>query len=61
MTARPQLRVLFFDTFGTSVAQRAPVADELWRAAKEALESDSSTIDSDVRAKARQMVCPGLD
>lgn len=57
MTTRPQLRVLFFDVFGTCVAQRAPVADELWRAAKEALESDTSSISSEVRSKATNMVC----
>lgn len=55
MTTRPQLRVLFFDVFGTCVAQRAPVADELWRAAKEALESDTSSISSEVRSKATNM------
>ena len=58
MTTRPQLRVLFFDVFGTCVAQRTPVADELWRAAKEALESDMSSISSDVRYKATKMVRP---
>ncbi len=58
MTTIPQLRVLFFDVFGTCVAQRTPVADELWRAAREALESDVSSISSEVRTKATQMVCP---
>lgn len=58
MTATPQLRVLFFDVFGTCVAQRTPVADELWRAAGEALASDVSSINSDVRIKAANMVCP---
>ncbi|PMD48917.1 HAD-like protein [Hyaloscypha variabilis F] len=48
----PQLRVLFFDVFGTCVAQRPSVADELWRAAREALESDVSLISSEVRTKA---------
>jgi len=56
MVATPKLRVLFFDTFGTSVAQRKPVADELWRAAREALASDTSSIDREVRAKATEMV-----
>jgi 2-haloacid dehalogenase len=56
MTTPPQLRVLFFDVFGTYVAQRTPVADELWRAAQEALESDSSSINPEVRAKASKMV-----
>ncbi|KAE8447025.1 hypothetical protein EG329_011159 [Mollisiaceae sp. DMI_Dod_QoI] len=55
MTATPQLRVLFFDVFGTCVAQRKPVADELWTAAREALESDVSSITSDVRTKATEM------
>ncbi|KAI1616585.1 HAD-like domain-containing protein [Exophiala viscosa] len=55
MTSRPQLRVLFFDVFGTCVAQRKPVADALWRAAKEALESDTSLVNSEVRAKATKM------
>ncbi|RMZ86688.1 hypothetical protein DV736_g6084, partial [Chaetothyriales sp. CBS 134916] len=55
MTTPPQLRVLFFDVFGTCVAQRTPVADELWRAAREALESDVSAISSGVRTKATQM------
>lgn len=58
MTATPQLRVLFFDVFGTCVAQRTPVADELWKAAREALESDVSLISSEVRTKATKMVCP---
>jgi len=55
MTPTPQLRVLFFDVFGTCVAQRTPVADELWRAAREALESDVSSISSEVRTKATKM------
>jgi len=55
MTAPPQLRVLFFDVFGTCVAQRTPVADELWRAAREALESDVSSMSSEVRTKAMEM------
>jgi hypothetical protein len=58
MTITPQLRVLFFDVFGTCVAQRTPVADELWRAAQEALESDVSSISSEVRTKATEIVCP---
>lgn len=57
MTATPELRVLFFDVFGTCVAQRKPVADELWRAAREALESDVSSISSEVRTNATKMVC----
>lgn len=52
MINTPQLRVLFFDVFGTCVA------DELWRAAREALESDVSSISSEVRTKATNMVCP---
>jgi len=55
MTTTPQLRVLFFDVFGTCVAQRTPVADELWRAAQEALDSDVSSISSEVRTKATNM------
>ncbi|KAL9070169.1 MAG: hypothetical protein Q9157_005902 [Trypethelium eluteriae] len=55
MTTTPKLRVLFFDVFGTCVAQRTPVADELWRAAREALESDVSSISSEVRTKATKM------
>lgn len=51
------LRVLFFDVFGTCVAQRTPVADELYKAAKEALESNSS-ISSEVRTNATKMVTP---
>ena len=57
MTTTPQLRVLFFDVFGTCVAQRTPVADELWGAAQKALESDVSSISSEVRTKATNMVC----
>lgn len=53
----PQLRVLFFDVFGTCVAQRTPVADELSRAAREALKSDVSSIDAELRVKAAKMVC----
>ncbi|KAE9364153.1 HAD-like protein [Stipitochalara longipes BDJ] len=55
MTTPSQLRVLFFDVFGTCVAQRKPVADDLWRAAQEALESDVSSISSEVRTKATEM------
>lgn len=55
MTTRPPLRVLFFDVFGTCVQQRPPVADELWKAAQEALQSNAS-ISSEVRAKATEMV-----
>lgn len=58
MATTPELRVIFFDVFGTCVAQRTPVADELWRAAREALESDVSSISSEVRIKATKMVCP---
>ena len=57
MSTTPDLRVLFFDVFGTCVAQRPPVADELWKAATEALESKVSSINDDVRAKATNMVC----
>lgn len=57
--AKPQLRVLFFDTFGTVVAQRKPVADELWKAAQNALQSNTSSISGEVRAKAMKMVCFG--
>ena len=57
MAAPPKLRVLFFDVFGTCVAQRPPVADELWRATKEALESGVTSISNEVRTKAMEMVC----
>ena len=57
MTTTKQLRVLFFDVFGTCVAQRTPVADELWRAAQEALKSDMSSIRGEIRDKATKMVC----
>lgn len=56
MTSVSQLRVLFFDTFGTTVAQLAPVADELWKATQGALESAESSISNEVRAKAAEMV-----
>lgn len=52
----PQLRVLFFDVFGTCVAQRQTVAEELQKAAQEALESNDSSIRDDVRAKVMEMV-----
>ncbi|KAI9725102.1 MAG: hypothetical protein M1828_003443 [Chrysothrix sp. TS-e1954] len=55
MTTRPQLRVLFFDVFGTCVAQRTPLADDLWTAARVALESGASSISSEVRTKANEM------
>lgn len=58
MTTRPKLRVLFFDVFGTCVAQRDPVAKELSKAAEEALASDVSSIDDEVRNKATKMVWP---
>ncbi|KAH8900605.1 haloacid dehalogenase, type II [Thozetella sp. PMI_491] len=54
MTTVPHLRVLFFDVFGTSVAQRTPVADELSKAAQQALQSNV-TISSEARAKATKM------
>lgn len=57
MTSTPQLRVLFFDTFGTTVAQLTPVADELWKAAQEALESNESSVSNEVRTRAANMVC----
>jgi 2-haloacid dehalogenase len=50
----PHLKILFFDVFGTCVAQITPVADELHKATQEALESSSIT--DDVRAKAAEMV-----
>ena len=56
MTAKPRLRVFFFDIFGTCVAQRAPVADAPWRAANEALTSETSSISTKVRSKAEKMV-----
>ena len=56
MSTTPKLRVLFFDVFGTCVRQREPVGNALWTAAREALESDVSTISSEVRAKAKEMV-----
>ena len=55
METTSPLRVLF-DVVGTCVAQGAPVADELWRAAREALESDMLSINREVRAKATEMV-----
>ncbi len=59
MTTTPPLRVLFFDVFGTCVAQRDPVADELSKAAKDALESDASPMNHEVRSSATKMVCLG--
>lgn len=56
---RPQLRVLFFDVFGTCVAQRPTVAKELYNAAQEALESKNSSVSDAVRSKAMEMVCLG--
>jgi 2-haloacid dehalogenase len=58
MAIPPQIRVLFFDTFETCVAQRTPVADELSRAARETLDSDVASISSEVRTKATEMLCP---
>lgn len=40
------------------MAQRPSVANELWRAAQEALGGDASTMSSDVRTKATEMVWP---
>ncbi|KAK5117286.1 hypothetical protein LTR62_005903 [Meristemomyces frigidus] len=57
MSSVPPLRVLFLDVFGTTVAQIPPVADELCRAAKEALDSKTSSISGQVRSKAMQMSC----
>lgn len=48
------VKVLFFDVFGTCVQQRTPVADELSKAAKEAL--NEGGIDDGVRKKAEGMV-----
>lgn len=56
MTTKPQIRVLFFDVFGTCVMQRKPVADELWRATQEALESTTAALSEEVRAKASKLV-----
>lgn len=50
------LKVLFFDVFGTCVAQRVPVTNELRDAAKAALEQRDSSISPDVRKKAEAMV-----
>ncbi|TVY78465.1 hypothetical protein LSUE1_G001706, partial [Lachnellula suecica] len=47
-----QVHVLFFDVSGTWVAQRKPQADELWGAVQEALELDTSSMSSEIRAKA---------
>ena len=57
MTARPQLRVLFFDVFDTCVGQQTQVADELFGAAQGALQSATTSINSDVRENATKMVC----
>ena len=57
MAARQQLKVLFFDVFGTCVSQNPSVADELSKATREALESDSSSMSDEVRSKAEKMVC----
>lgn len=54
----PNLKVLFFDTFGTTVAQRTPVADALFSAAQEALASENSSISDEVRRRADSMVFP---
>lgn len=56
MSPDPRPKVLFFDVFGTCVQQRKPVADELWKAATAALESDSSSISDEVRTRAQNMV-----
>lgn len=59
MTSRLQdagVRVLFFDTFGTCVDWRNTVTDTLWKAAKDALSSESAVIDSQARSTATNMV-----
>ena len=58
MAATPKLRILFFDVFGTCVSQSPSVADELFKATREALESSSSSMSGEVRANAEKMVRP---
>jgi 2-haloacid dehalogenase len=51
----PQIKVIFFDVFGTCVQQRTPVADELYNATKEALASGRD-INATVRSNAEKLV-----
>lgn len=55
MATIPDLKVLFFDVFGTCVMQRKPVADLLHNATQKSLES-SSSISAEVRDKASKIV-----
>lgn len=56
MQPSSNLKVLFFDVFGTCVNQTTSIADELSQAAKEVLESTDSSITEDIREKASKMV-----
>ncbi|KAF2173975.1 hypothetical protein M409DRAFT_62170 [Zasmidium cellare ATCC 36951] len=51
----PQPKALFFDVFGTCVDWRKTVTNALWNAAKEALDSPSASLSSQVRSKASNM------
>ncbi|KAF7194252.1 (S)-2-haloacid dehalogenase 4A [Pseudocercospora fuligena] len=55
MQPPPDLKVLFFDVFGTCVNQTTSIAGELSQAAKEALESNDSSITEEIREKASKM------
>ena len=50
----PQVKIIFFDVFGTCVSQIPPVADELHSATQDTLKT-SSMIGEDIRKHAEQM------
>lgn len=51
-----KLRVLFFDVFGTCVAQLPPIASELQAAAATVLQSNYASVPGEIRRRAEQMV-----
>ncbi|KAH8879285.1 HAD-like protein [Thozetella sp. PMI_491] len=55
VTALASVKVLFFDTFGTTAAEFTPVADGLFSATQVVLESNVSTVNVDIRARASAM------
>jgi len=55
MSQKPQPRCLFFDVFGTCVDWRKTVTDTLWNAARESLNSPTSSLATRVRVTATDM------
>lgn len=56
MGLNPNTRALFFDVFGTCVDWRKTVTDTLSKNAQDSLDSKTSSLSSEVRAKAEALV-----